>query len=367
MHTTRRFLFAALCAAPATLAQSQLPLPAQANDVDGHHSLSMPFGVPGFRTQILIDADAIAPVGAVLNGIRFRADRGSAPQAAVVVPNVTVTLSHNSLGFGGLQPVFANNVTGATTPVFTGAVTLPAQVESFAGPTGWDIVVQFAQPYTFTSAQGNLLIDIVGNNPASQPAEYWLDALQGGGSSTIYGRAGDDPSFDFLNLVVSTNGFLDPRLLSPGRTIEFSSLQSFTQPPGFLALGFDGLPVPFDLGQIGAPTNAVYMTPVATVPHSWQQSFIGWYSTAAVPIPNDPAFVGLRLYGQSFTFSPAANALGLLSSAAAEVRIGDALEVFPMQQVDADDPAATTGVVVDFGFPNPEWGAVALLLEGIFF
>ncbi len=347
-------------------AQATVAVPPHAADVDGHQSLALPFGVPGFRTQILVEASAIASTQAVLTGIRFRADRPSAPLAAASVPNVTVSLSHCSLGLGGLQSTFANNVTSPATQVFAGTVQLPAQPVGFAGPLGWDVVVAFAQPYVFTTAQGDLLIDIVGNNGSGGTPNYYLDALQGGGSVSPFGVAGDNPSFDFLNLVVSTSGTLEPRLLTPGHTIEFSSTLSFTHPPGVLAFGLDGLPAPFDLGQLGAPTHSIYISPLATVAHSWQQSFIGWYSTAAVAVPSDPAFIGLRLYGQSLLFEPTANALGLLTSGAVEVRIGDALAQFPMQQVDAFDPAATTGTLVDFGFSQPHFGATPVLLEGTF-
>jgi len=103
------------------------------------------------------------------------------------------------------------------------------------------------------------------------------------------------------------------------------------------------------------------------VPHSWQGSFIGWYTTAAVAIPNHPAFIGLPLYGQSVCFDPTANALGILTSEAGEVRVGDAFEQFPMQQVNAADPAAATGTLVNFGnISTPEFGAVPVMLEGIF-
>src|SRR5690606_31676847 len=159
---------------------------------------------------------------------------------------------------------------------------------------------------------------------------------------------------------------LEPRLITPGRTLEFSSTLSFTTPPGALALGFDALPQPLDLTSIGAPTHHVYIAPIATVPHVWQQSFIGWYSTTNVAIPNDPGFIGLRIYGQSVLCDPTANALGVLTSEAAEVRLGDGLAPVLMQQVDALDPNAVAGTLVDFGWSQPEFGAVTVLFEGTF-
>ncbi len=356
-----------LATAAALAAQAQVAVPTHANDADGHQAVALPFGAPGFRTQILVDAASLAPTQAVITGIRFRADRTSAPLATSVVPNVTVTVSQTNVGLGGLSVTFANNVGANPAVVFQGSVSLPAVGSAFAGPLGWDIAIPFAQPFVATTSQGNLLIDIVGNNAPNGTPTYYLDAMQNGGSATIFGAAGDNPSFDFLNLIVSTGNSLEPRLLTPGHTVEFTSTLSFTHPPGFLLLGLDSLPAPFDLGPLGAPTHSVYVTPLASVPHAWTQSFIGWYTTASVAVPGDVSFVGLRLFGQSVLFEPTANALGILTSAAAEVRIGDATTIFPMQQVDAFDPAAAIGTVVDFGFGLNEYGATPLLCEGVFF
>ena len=182
-------------------AQSTQPVPAHADAVDGQRSQALPFGKLGFRTQILIDAASVATTQAVLTGIRFRADRASSPQAARSLPNVTVSLSHSSVGLGGLQTTFASNVTGAATQVFSGTVSLPAQATGYDGPMGWDTVITFPTPYVFTSSMGDLLIDIVGNNAAGGSSFYYLDAMQGGGSATTYGVAGDNPSFDSLQLL----------------------------------------------------------------------------------------------------------------------------------------------------------------------
>ncbi|MCA8974082.1 MAG: hypothetical protein KDC98_05135 [Planctomycetes bacterium] len=348
-------------------AQSTQPVPAHADAVDGQRSQALPFGKLGFRTQILIDAASVATTQAVLTGIRFRADRASSPQAARSLPNVTVSLSHSSVGLGGLQTTFASNVTGAATQVFSGTVSLPAQATGYDGPMGWDTVITFPTPYVFTSSMGDLLIDIVGNNAAGGSSFYYLDAMQGGGSATTYGVAGDNPSFDSLQVLATVNSSATPRLFSPGNTIEFNSMLGWTHPAGFMGIGFAALPAPYDLGPLGAPTHSIYVSPLAYVPHSWQSTFIGWLSMANVPVPGAPSFVGLRLYGQSMLLDPTANALGVLTSGAVEVRVGDALEQFPMQQVDAADPAAASGTLVNYGSAStPEFGAVPVLLEGTF-
>jgi hypothetical protein len=352
---------------PVAVAQATKPMPSFAEVAEGHQGTSLPFGIPGFRTQLLLDAASVGPTGALLTGIRFRADRSSLPATATSVPNVTVTVSSSTSQLGNMSPTFAQNVTGTPTVVFQGTVNLPGYGSAFAGALPWDIAIPFPQPYLYDGTIGNLLIDIVGNNPPAQAAAYWLDAVQRGGAATTYGQAGDNPSFDFLNLNVSTGNSLEPTLLIPGASIDFNSGLMFTSPPGVLVLGILGLPIPIDLGLLGAPTHSLYVDPLVITTHSWTQSFIGWYSTFSLAVPNNPLLADVVIYGQSALFDATANALGLLTSAAVEVRLGNPQLQTGMQQLDADDPSAAIGTLLDFGFGQPQFGATPVLLEGLFF
>jgi hypothetical protein len=326
-------LLAALPSATALLTAQQ-PVPAHADLADGHHSTSLPFGRPGFRTQLLVDAAAIAPNGAVLDAVRLRADRTSLPLTAGSVPNVTVALSHTTLTVGSLGNTFAANVTGTPTIVFQGTVQLPGHSDGFAGPMPWDVVVTFAQPFVFDAAQGNLLIDIVAINPAGGAPTFWLDAMEAGGAATVFGQGGPIPSGDYQNLIMSTGNSLEPRLLTIGNSIDFTTSMSFSSPPGVLVLGTSAPAVPIDLTPVGAPDNFLFVDPILLEPHSWTQSFIGWFSTFSITVPNQVALIDALLYAQSVIIDPTANALGLAFSGAMETRIGDPLDVLPMGGVE---------------------------------
>jgi hypothetical protein len=341
-------------------AQSSLVLPAQAAAVDGHQMTGVTLGMVAFRTQLLVDAAAIGPNGAFLNGIRLRGDRGSAPLAAVTVPNVTVTVSHTAVG--SLTSTFVNHVTGATTTVFQGAVTLPAHAGAHAGPLPFDIVLPFVQPYTFLGAQGNLLIEIVGNNPPCfgicNPV-YWLDSPCAGGSSTSFGRSGMLANGDAPILYARSGGTQDPLLLTIGNTIDFTTSLWMAPQPGLLALGLAPLPGPLDLTPLGAAGNTLWIDPIATVPHNWVTVF-GYESSVSLAVPNQAALIGTVVFAQSALLDPAANALGLVLSAALEARIGDSAEVLPVQMLEAADPLATDGGVM----PGC---SLAVRLDGLFF
>jgi hypothetical protein len=355
-------------AAAALPAQTTRTLPVYADAVDGHASLGLPFGTPGFRTQIVVDGNSLAPNGAVLNGISFRADRWLAPVGATVVPNVSVALSHTNAVPGAMTTSFATHVTGPTTVVFQGNVNLPAQGLGAAGPLPWNVDIAFTQPFSFTTVQGNLLVDIVGNNAPGGTPSYSLDAVQGGGTATQFGVSGPNPSFDTLLLVVATGNDLVPRQLSPGHTIDFVSTLFFTPEPGVLALGTTTPAAPVDLGPLGAPSNFLYVDPLLFAAHTWAPSFLGWFATFSLTLPSNPGLIGATVFAQSAILVPAANPLGVVLSHGVEVRIGDEFELLPLQQLDANDPNAATGTLVDFSFgPTPEFGAAAVRFDGTFF
>jgi hypothetical protein len=360
---------AVLLAATDVAAQLAQPVPANADLAEGHEAAALPFGLPGFRTQILIDGPAVGQSGAVLTGIRFRTDRTSSPLAGGAVPNVTVRVGETAIAPPNLGVGFAANATAPLTTVFQGTVQLPASSAGHAGPLPWDVEVPFAQPFVFTTANGSLLIDIVGNNPTGGFASHYLDAVRPGGTATRYGQPGDNPSGDFLNLIVHTGNSLDPTRIAIGNVVEFSSTLFFSNPPGLLALGIAPAPGPIDLGFLGATNQFLHVDPLVLVPHGWTQTFIGWSSTFALGVPNDPSWIDDVIYAQSALFDPTANPFGIVLSHAVEVRIADNQQsALPMQQVDADDPSAAAGVLLDFGFGGtPEHGAVPILLEGVFF
>lgn len=367
--SNRSVLLAVAALAGGLAAQTSVAVPSHAELTDCHQSVGLPFGAPGFRTQLLVDPTAIAPSGALLTGIRFRVDRPSLPLGATSVPNVTVSVSHTTQTLAGVTDVFANNVTSAPTIVFQGTVNLPGYGAAYAGAVAWDIDIPFASSFLYSASQGSLLIDIVGNNAAGSFPSYWLDAAEPGGSATSFGRAGDNATFDNLNLLVATGQDLEPRRISVGNNVDFISTLSFTQPPAVFALGTTALTPPFDMTPLGAPTNELYIVPEAIVPLAWTQSFIGYFATVSLPVPNVPSLVGVLLYGQSAIVEPTSNQLGIVLSGAVEVRVGDPLEPSLVRQIDANDQFATNGTIVDFsfGFGQPRFGHAAFRLDGTFF
>jgi TonB family protein len=112
-----------------------------------------------------------------ITGIAFRRDESNAPTGGLSQLNdVFVTLSVTSKAIGQLDGVFANNLTGQTTTVYSGI--LRFNWSASAGPARpFDIRIPFQRPFRYDPSLGNLLLDvtvIIGNSGGS--SMFALDA-----------------------------------------------------------------------------------------------------------------------------------------------------------------------------------------------
>ena len=106
--------------------------------------------------------------------------------------------------------------------------------------------------------------------------------------------------------IVGTNFTFRTSNIAPG-TVLGATMLSFVQiNPGI------------DLGFLGAPGCAQYLTPDVT------QVFLATGATSTVPfaIPNFASYAGLRLLAQSAAFTPGFNALGVWTSNGMDLLIG---------------------------------------------
>lgn len=366
-----------LALGPAAQASSQSPvvIPAAVSAIPGNHVHAFPFGSQGFRTQLLVDASAVAVNGGTITGIRFRTNRGA--QSGGVVPNVTITVGQTSQTLANVSETFAANGSGSTTVVFQGTVTRPSYADGGLQARNWDVVLPFATPVSFQAAQGNLLIDIVGAN-ANPPVgmQTWADAAEPGGGTVQFGQSGELASFDTLQLTVGGTSLaafdmVPPLELGIGRSIDFTS-ELLSQPlPGVLGLALAPLPQPVGLASLGAPGNSLYIAPDALLSLQWTPNLLGGQEArVALLVPNATTLLGVAVYGQSVVIEPGSNALGLVTSNAVELRLGDPNATAPVRQVDAAEFDAPVGTVLDLAdAPGsaPRFASVVFRLDGTFF
>lgn len=355
------FALACLAAVDGIAAQTARIVPAVAARADGNQSLPVAFTSTAFRFQQIVDGRAIAPASATIQWFALRADAGALPLNTVVLPNVTVQLSETTTSTLGMGEGFAQNVTRTPTTVFQGPMLLPAQAAVPSGGAPFAIQVPLSQPFTLqTSANRNLLIDIIATDSIPAPTGYSIDAAITGGTIETIGRNGTLGTGDNLNFVAY--GQSGPRSIAPGGIVELATTTTFSSYPGALLVGFQPMVPALDLGPFGAPGNVVHVAGIGAAPHVWQQTFIGWAAPWTLTLPNDPQIVGASIWAQSVLVERSSNALGLVVTDAKHLLIGDT-SIDAMQSVVATDPAQPLG---SWAFGATDLGGAAVELSGTF-
>ncbi len=339
---------------------AQQVIPASSATVEGNSSSLLPFGYSSFHSQHLIEASSIAKVAASISGIALRGNFNTAGYSSAVFPNVTVSVGYSNNAANGMTTSFAGNASSPMAVVYQGALTLnPVAAPMGSGPLAWSISIPFTKAFVYNPALGNLLVDLVSDNGASTRTGWSVDTLQAGGSHHVYGTGGTLSGHDRLGLVVNT-GISSH---TPGGKIEIAATTSFNSYVGEMLVGFRGLPVGIDLTPLGAVGNSLYIDAVASVPLSFQSSFIGKFALVAVPLPSTPSLVGASLFSQAYVLDAAANAAGLVTTQAASVTIGDPAIALPIQQLSSKDPKAATGTLE---LISRGGGGAPLVLSGTF-
>jgi TonB family protein len=162
---------------------------------EGNLNSSAPFGLGSpyfgsaqarFLTGRYQQVYAAAGFNGVQNitGIAFRADEGNGAAAgSSQLNNIFITLSVTSKPVGGLDAVFANNLTSPPATVYSGPLRFLWSASS--GPARpFDFRIPFQQPFRYDPSLGNLLLDvtvIVGNAGTST---FALDAVSNNGMTS---------------------------------------------------------------------------------------------------------------------------------------------------------------------------------------
>jgi hypothetical protein len=181
LHITRRprsaaWGFAALALVTTAASAQTLTVVPNANE-----ALSGGFGSPaplrfnsfnsitGSRNQQLYDASQFSnfnPAGNTISQLRYRPiDPAGVGGDRVTASNVVITMSTTARSQSGpnrMSETFSDNIGADSLVVYSGPLTLIT--ERLAGPNGtfaFDYVITFQQPFNYTPANGNLLMDVI--------------------------------------------------------------------------------------------------------------------------------------------------------------------------------------------------------------
>lgn len=180
--------------ASAAWGQTLTVVPTAFTSVEGNSSSSSLFQsgaatLQVYYTEAFLNAAGITP-GVQITGLAYRRNTGGStgPAGATTMNSYSIQMSESFASPTSITTTFANNVVGAQTQVYSGAITFAAN--SFPGgaaPNAFGQLIEFLTPYDYNG--GSLLIEIrrsartgdttafntdVDNSVASQAGARWV-------------------------------------------------------------------------------------------------------------------------------------------------------------------------------------------------
>ncbi len=358
----------AALAIQAAAAQSTLILPASATRAEGSSvDAQLASGIES-RTQILISRSVLGPSAKkLLYGISIRRDTGMNTDLGKRGwkggwIDLEIRASWTPADPKAPSRDFAKNHGKRVFSVYRGLVAVPTSTWSGSGPAPFRSPHALRVPFKIplpAASSGALCLELVNRRPAPStgklPPENWIADLwvqDLGARALSFGKdcffAGKKSPVGFL----ATNAQVETSTLAPGASFEAEA----TGPKGLPALAllglsnksFAGIPLPFDLGLLGAPGCKLYVSidlAVAVPPRSFDRSYPFGEFRLLFPLPNFTSLAGATLYQQWLFLEPRRNRLGLTASDAVLARFGTKPPTLGMSMVQAYAPAASSGTV----------------------
>jgi hypothetical protein len=293
-------------------------VPDSATRVEGSTSSAFPFAYTHGRTQQIFRGSAITSATGVINVVTYRRDVNFATGnfAAQAYTAIDLQAGVTTIAPEQMSTSFAANITGVPTQVLSGNYNLPALSALPSGPAPFSIVFALTTPLVFNAASGNLLLDLTSPQPAVKSG-YAVDAeyASGSGAGRVnpFGTGGQFSRPEVYKL--SAN----PSTLAPGGTLDIFCSSFTNNYAGTLVLGLSAtfwgaIPLPLDLGVLGAPNNSLQVSMNLQLPFNTNLSSRNYISQLQAPIPQSNLYSGLTFFAQAYYLDGQANAAGLVAT-----------------------------------------------------
>jgi hypothetical protein len=278
------------------------------------------------------------PSSSVITGYSLRQDE-SVPGGSGGAQTYTILLGYTSKGVDTLGNDFAANWDlGKPSQVFQGTVNLPTFTGSNNDPSAFAFSVKFQAPFVYTQSAGqNLLLEL--QNTSSADISTVVDAVNGSGVRTtrLYafsataatGVLAPNSGLVYRFDTVAGSRAVAPQLSSSelptaGKSFQLDLSQGRKSSGAAMLLGFSktswaGIPLPFDLGLLGAKGCDLLVSWDILVPTVTDAS-----GDAAVrlPLPAGKDMLGATFHSQFLVLDPPANPLGFVWSNGGSATIG---------------------------------------------
>jgi hypothetical protein len=269
-----------------------------------------------------VDVADIAVAAAVWNFLEVRRPVGFNTANPALTTTATIVLSVSPSPWTAATTTFAGNHGPSTTTVFQGRVNLPAAANPPNWPAPWQPPIPFTTSFPYVRVPGgSLVIDIhQDQSPAPGVAPWYVEYS----SAPLGNRIANGPVQSNCRFSVggynSGLGWTTAGLQGAGG-IWYVSYQGGQMPGNQIGIGvigfqgvggsWGGVPLPVDLGPLGAPGCAWNISWALSAPLMPTSVGARWPDQT---IPNDPALRGTSFYDQALFLDAAANALGLVMS-----------------------------------------------------
>jgi len=301
----------------SALCAQTLVVPMDRAAVEGNTTHQYPFSYSEVRFQQIFDGSELASTNAVLTGVEFRRDGSNASAHNARSWSYVVTAYETLVSPASATTTWANNRTGPGTVVLNGPISVPAGAPVFPTPQPWAVALPFSSPFTFTRTNGHFLLEIEGVDPNNLYDPWPVDAenlwrTARGDSLRVSAAACMGASNEQVTLGLSSASTL---VIGGTVTVNMTNttLSAFANWIGSSNRTYLALPLPFDLGVLGAPGcflgSDIAVQQVGGGPFAW-------------PVPNNLALEDAILFTQAMALAPNANAGNFVTSDVFQVRVG---------------------------------------------
>ena len=281
-----------------------------------------PFSYDEARTQMIYDGKKLGFSRGVITEVAFRRDGTYGGIFKAKKLPLQVWISRSPHTDKSASVCFAQNRGPKPQLVFSGKLSLPQAPAPATPPAPFKVVIPFSKPWIHLG--GNICLEFA--SPGPKLYGKWM-------TDTYYNAEGGSGTKQKFGLACVPASGRTPRMNIPsyrlllGKTTSLSLYAYRNSAPCFAFLGISktswgGVALPFDLTPFGAKGCKIYTDGAVVLTATSHPTYASGTAKFCFFVPNDPSYLGKKIYTQGFVVDPQANALGLLSSEAWEITFG---------------------------------------------